>query len=191
MPFALIKPRDSAKQNNLDTTQLSAAMAPFFGVEPNQPSGFLASPAWQVLKDDMAWDDRTTFWSPNPGTLYPAVFDLAERALAAAKAARTFAQLPQTGWRCSLTGESEWLTTEPAQLQQSYRQQNDTLWAKVHQAKKSWAKSGEHLGGLAAIKRLWPTLFAEQVSQATGKDCARFVVSTHTCLLYTSDAADE
>lgn len=183
VPFALIKPRDSAKQNNLDTAQLSAAMAPFFGVEPNQPSGFLASPAWQVLKDDMAWDDRTTFWSPNPGTLYPAVFDLAERALAAAKAARTFAQLPQTGWRCSLTGESEWLTTDPAQLQQSYRQQNDTLWAKVHQAKKSWAKSGEHLGGLAAIKRLWPTLFAEQVSQATGKDCARFVVSTHTMAL--------
>lgn len=183
VPFSLIHPRNADRQNNLDTTQLSAAMAPFFGVAPNQPSGFLASPAWQVLKDDMPWDDRTTFWSPNPGTLYPAVYDLAERALAAAKASRTFAQLPQHGWRCSLTGESEWLTTDQGQLHKSYRQQKDTLWAKVHQAKKSWAKAGEHLGGLAALKRLWPSIFAEQVTQATGKDCARFVVSTHTMAL--------
>jgi CRISPR-associated protein Cmr2 len=119
----------------------------------------------------MAWDDTTTnsftFWSPNPGTLYPAVFDLAERALAAAKSSRTFEQLPQHGWRCSLTGDSEWLTTDPAQLQKSYRQQKDTLWAKVHKAKKSWAKAGEHLGGLSAVKRLWPDLFAKQVSDAT------------------------
>lgn len=183
VPFSLIHPRNVNKQNDLDTTQLSAAMAPFFGVAPDQPSGFMASPAWQVLKYDMAWDDATTFWSPNPGTLYPAVFDLAERALAAAKASRTFAQLPQHGWRCSLTGESEWLTTDPAQLQKSYRQQKDTLWAKVHQAKKSWAKAGEHLGGLSALKRLWPTVFADQVSQATGKACGRFVVSTHTMAL--------
>ncbi|MFN5347993.1 MAG: type III-B CRISPR-associated protein Cas10/Cmr2 [Polaromonas sp.] len=183
VPFSLIHPRNDDKQNDLDTTHLSAAMAPFFGVAPDQASGFLASPAWQVLKDDMPWDDRTTFWSPNPGTLYPAVFDLAERALAAAKASRTFAQLPQHGWRCSLTGESEWLTTDPAQLQKSYRQQKDTLWAKVHQAKKSWAKAGEHLGGLSALKRLWPSVFADQVSQATGKACGRFVVSTHTMAL--------
>lgn len=183
VPFSLIHPRNTDKQNDLDTTQLSAAMAPFFGVTPEQPSGFLASPAWQVLKDDMPWDDRTTFWSPNPGTLYPAVFDLAERALAVAKASRTFAQLPQHGWRCSLTGESEWLTTDPAQLQKSYRQQKDTLWAKVHEAKKAWAKSGEHLGGLSALKRLWPTVFADQVGQATGKACGRFVVSTHTMAL--------
>ena len=183
VPFSLIHPRNADKQNDLDPAQLSAAMAPFYGLSPNQPSGFLASPAWQVLKDDMPWDDRTTFWSPNPGTLYPAVFDLAERALAAAKASRTFAQLPQHGWRCSLTGESEWLTTEPAQLKKSYRQQKDTLWAKVHQAKKSWAKAGEHLGGLSALKRLWPTVFADQVSKATGKACGRFVVSTHTMAL--------
>jgi CRISPR-associated protein Cmr2 len=183
VPFSLIRPRNAGKQNDLDTTQLSAAMAPYFGAAPDQPAGFLSSPAWQVLKDDMAWDDRTTFWSPNPGTLYPAVFDLAERALAAAKASRSFEQLPQHGWRCSLTGESEWLTTDPAQLQKSYRQQKDTLWAKVHQAKKSWAKEGEHLGGLAALKRLWPSVFADEVGQATGKTVGRFVVSTHTMAL--------
>ncbi len=183
VPFSLIHPRNADKQNDLDTTQLSAAMAPFFGVEAGKAAGFLASPAWQVLKEDMAWDSRTAFWSPNPGTLYPAVFDLAERALAAAKAARSFDQLPQHGWRCSLTGDSEWISTDPAQLQTSYRQQTDTLWAKVHKAKPSWAKKGEHLGGLAALKRLWPTVFAEQVGQATGKPVGRFVVSTHTMAL--------
>lgn len=183
VPFSLIHPRNADKQNDLDTTQLSAAMAPFFGVAAGQPAGFLASPAWQVLKKDMAWDNRTTFWSPNPGTLYPAVFDLAERALAAAKASRTFEQLPQNGWRCSLTGESEWLTTDPAQLQISYRQQKDTLWAKVHQKQKSWAKQGEHLGGLSALKRLWPSVFAQEVGKATGKPVGRFVVSTHTMAL--------
>ena len=205
VPFSLIHPRNADKQNDLDTTQLSAAMAPFFGVTPDQPSGFLASPAWQVLKDDMPWDDRTTFWSPNPGTLYPAVFDLAERALAAAKASRTFEQLPQHGWRCSLTGESEWLTTDPAQLSipagqrkaasdNGFRngQQHETLWTKVAEKRPSWAKKGEHLGGLSALKRLWPTVFAEEVgkAQAMGTHTAtlanpvnRFVVSTHTMAL--------
>jgi CRISPR-associated protein Cmr2 len=183
VPFSLIHPRNEEKQNDLDTTQLSAAMAPFFGAAPGKPCGFLDSPAWQVLKDDMAWDDRTAFWSPNPGTLYPAMFDLAERTLAAAKASRTFEQLPQNGWRCSLTGESEWLTTDPEQLKKSYRQQENTLWAKVHKAKMAWAKKGEHLGGLAALKRLWPTVFAEEVGNATGKTVGRFVVSTHTMAL--------
>ncbi len=206
VPFSLIHPRNAHKQNDLDTSALSEAMAPFFGVQPGETAGFLANPAWQVLKDDMHWDDRNTscsvirspsgllkddmhwddrntFWSPNPGTLYPAVFDLAERALAAAKASRTFEPLPQHGWRCSLTGDSEWLTTDSAQLQTSYRQRKDTLWAKVNQAKKSWAKEGEHLGGLASLKRLWPTIFADQVGAATGKTVGRFVVSTHTMAL--------
>lgn len=196
VPFSLIHPRNADKQNNLDTTQLSAAMAPFFGVQAGQPAGFLASHAWQMLQHDMPWDDRTTFWSPNPGTLYPAVFDLAERALAAAKASRTFAQLPQHGWRCSLTGESEWLTTDSAQLSipagqrkaasdKGFRngQHHETLWTKVAKERPSWAKKGEHLGGLSALKRLWPSIFADQVAQATGKECARFVVSTHTMAL--------
>jgi len=183
VPFSLIRPRNLDKQNDLNTTELSAAMAPFFGVKQGQAAGFLASPAWQVLKDDLPWDDRTAFWSPNPGTLYPAVFDLAERALAAAKASRTFEQLSQNGWRCSLTGETEWLSTDPTQLQSSYRQRKDTLWAKVHKSKPAWAREGEHLGGLAALKRLWPTVFADEVGLATGKTVGRFVVSTHTIAL--------
>ncbi len=190
VPFSLIHPRDKAKQTNLDVSQLSAAMAPFFGVEAGKPCGFLAQPAWQALQKQIDWGDGTTFFAPNPGVLYPAVYDLAERVLAAAKCVRTFDQSEQKGWRCSLTGEAEWLTTDPAQLQKSYRQQTDTLWAKVAAKRPSWAKKGEHLSALPAIKRLWPTLFAEEVGKALAagergeqESVGRFVVSTHTMAL--------
>lgn len=181
VPFSLIAPRNPEKQTDLDTVQLSAAMGPFFGVEPGKPCGFLDSPAWKVLLGE---GHDSGFFAPKPGVLYPAIYDLAERVVAAAKTVRPFAQTRQEGWRCSLTGETEWLTTDRAQLAKSYRQQTDTLWARVAKAKPSWTKKGEHLGALPAIKRLWPTLFAEEVGKALGrKDVGRFVVSTHTMAL--------
>lgn len=188
VPFSLIMPRNPEKQTELDTVQLSAAMAPFFGAEPGQPCGFLNSHAWKVLQKQARLSsdpqDTAVFFAPNPGVLYPAIYDLAERVVAAAKALRPFAQSPQQGWRCSLTGETEWLTTDRTQLAKSYRQQTDTLWAKVAKQKPSWAKAGEHLGALPAIKRLWPSLFAEEVEVALGRpDVGRFVVSTHTMAL--------
>lgn len=188
VPFSLIRPRNAERQTDLDVTGLSAAMAPFFGVEPGNPAGFLDSPAWRVLQKDTPWDSNTTFFSPNPGALYPAVQDLAERALAAAKSVRSFDQTEQKGWRCSLTGETEWLTTDLAQLLVPAGQRKDTLWTRVAKKRPAWAKKGEHLGALPAIKRLWPTLFAEEVGRAVGeRDDAgraqRFVVSTHTMAL--------
>lgn len=184
VPFSLIHPRNKDKQTDLDLSGLTAAMAPFFGVEAGKPCGFLDTPAWRMLQKEIAWGDNTTFFAPNPGVLYPAVYDLAERVMAAAKGARTFEQSEQAGWRCSLTGETEWLTTDPAQLEKSYRTQTGTLWARVAASKPSWAKAGEHLGALSAIKRLWPTLFAEEVGCALNdKQIGRFVVSTHTMAL--------
>lgn len=194
VPFSLIRPRNEARQTDLDVSALSSAMAPFFSplpvgegagvrAEDEGECGFLATPAWQALQKEIDWGDGTTFFAPNPGVLYPAVYDLAERVMAAAKAARTFDQTEQKGWRCSLTGETEWLTTDPDQLNKSYRQQSDTLWAKVAASKPSWAKKGEHLGALPAIKRLWPTIFAEEVEKVTDKNIGRFVVSTHTMAL--------
>lgn len=190
VPFSLINPRNKAKQTDLDVSHLTAAMAPFFGTEEGKPCGFLDTPAWKILSKEIQWNDRTTFFAPNPGILYPAVYDLTERVMAAAKATRTFEQSTQQGWRCSLTGEAEWLTTDRVQLDKSYRQQTDTLWAIVAKTKPSWAKKGEHLSALPAIKRLWPTIFAEEVGKALAagergeqKTIGRFVVSTHTMAL--------
>lgn len=184
VPFSLVRPRNVSRQTDLDTRPLAQAMAPFFGAETGVASGFLAKPAWQVLQKDAYLADKTVFFAPNPGVLYPAVHDLAERVLAAAKSTRPFAQTEQKGWRCSLTGETEWLSTDSEQLKRSYRNQPDTLWARIN--KRAWVKEGEHLGALAAIKRLWPTLFAEEVAEAVDLDkkaADRFVVSTHTMAL--------
>lgn len=183
VPFSLIRCGDVAKQRDLDVSLLSEAMRPFFSGD-GEP-GFLDSPAWQVLKKETRWDDNTTFFAPNPGVLYPAVHELAERVLAAAKSNRPFTQTRQEGWRCSLTGETEWLTTDPEQLHwnKSYRDKQGTLWTAL--AGKFGIKKGEHLGALPAIKRLWPTLFSQEARVATGDDKAlsRFVVSTHTMAL--------
>ncbi|MCS6997541.1 MAG: type III-B CRISPR-associated protein Cas10/Cmr2 [Casimicrobiaceae bacterium] len=190
VPFSLIKPGNEEKQTDLDVSALSTAMAPFFGVEPGRPCGFLDTPAWRVLQKEIGWGDGTTFFAPNPGVLYPAVYDLAERVLAAAKAVRPFDQICQEGWRDSLTGESEWLTTDRAHLALPPGKRQNTLWVRVAANKPAWAKQGEHLGALSAIKRLWPTIFAEEVAQALAareaveqKPISRFVVSTHTMAL--------
>lgn len=188
VPFSLIRARNAEKQIDLDTSRLAEAMAPFFGVGEGQAAGFLSTPAWQVLQKEARWDDNTTFFAPNPGALYPAVQDLAERALAAAKAVRPFTARAEQGWRCSLTGETEWLTTDPEQLRLPPGQRRDTLWTRIAKKRKAWAKEGEHLGALPAIKRLWPNLFAQEVGRIVGDsdDAAgarRFVVSTHTMSL--------
>ncbi|MCY4470245.1 MAG: type III-B CRISPR-associated protein Cas10/Cmr2 [Thiotrichales bacterium] len=185
VPFSFAPPRNTERQTGIDTARLSEAMAPFFGAERGESCGFLASPAWQVLQRELRWDSDQAFYSPSPGVLYPTVYELAERVLAAAKAVRPFEQTRQRGWRCSLTGETEWLTTHPAQLDRRYRPQEDTLWSEVATKRPAWAKRRERLGALPAIKRLWPTLFAKEVGSALGSPQAaeRFVVSTHTMAL--------
>jgi CRISPR-associated protein Cmr2 len=187
VPFSLIGVANAAKQTGLDTTQLSEAMRPFFGASAGQPCGFLDTPAWKLLCKELPLQEggkKSTFFTPNPGVLYPAVYELAERALAAAKSLRSFGQSPQEGWRCSLSGEAEWLTTDRAQLALPPGKRNDTLWTRIAKAKPAWARKGEHLAALPAIKRLWPTLFADEVGKALDKPTiGRFVVSTHTMAL--------
>lgn len=186
VPFSLIRTHASDRRAGLDTVALSETMAPFFGATPGTPCGFLRSPVWRVLQQDLRWNDGSTFLTPNPGVLYPAVYDLVERVLAAAKSVRPFAQREQRGWRCSLTGETEWLTTDAEHLGKPYRKQDDTLWARIAKRRPSWARPGEHLGALPAIKRVWPDLFAKQVADAVGPAAVplqRFVVSTQTMAL--------
>ncbi|RMG30418.1 MAG: type III-B CRISPR-associated protein Cas10/Cmr2, partial [Gammaproteobacteria bacterium] len=182
VPFTLIDHSPDGKRVT-GTERLARALAPFHGAAAGAPSGFLASPAWQVLQQDISWQDGTNFWTPNPGTLYPALYDLVERVLAATKAVRPFEQVRETGWKDSITGEAEWLTTDPDQLERSYRQQTDTLWARIAEKRPAWARPGEHLGALSMLKRLWPTRFAQEAGKAVGRNFGRFVVSTHTMAL--------
>lgn len=195
-PFSLSRPRNEQKQTDPDITGLKQAMAPFFGVQPEQEAGFLASHAWQVLQKHIQWPDGTAFFDPNPGVLYPAFYELNERLMAAAKSVRPFSQTAEEGWRCTLTGETEWLTHDrslltvprgqrlsPSDARFREGQHHETLWTRVADAHPAWAKKGEHLGALPAIKRLWPTLFAEEVSEFTGGITDRFVVSTHAMAL--------
>ena len=182
VPFSLGRVSKDGKRIE-DTEKLSAAMVPFFGTRPDEPAGFMASEAWQALQQEVQIEEGVPFFIPNPGILYPAIYDLAERVLAAAKSVRAFEQVDEQGWRCSLTGETEWLTTDRAQLSIPPGKRKNTLWTKVAEKKPAWARKGEHLGALPAIKRLWPTLFAEEVSAATGQKISRFVVSTHTMAL--------
>lgn len=183
VPFSMVGVADNERQTGLDTTRLQAGLAAFEGGDAGTAAGFLASEAWQVLRQDIQWGDGTSFFAPKPGLLYPAIHELAERTLAAAKSLRPFNAYAAEGWRDSASGEVEPLCLRPSDL--ATRQGPQSLWGKVHAARPTWARKGEQLGALAAIKRLWPSLFAEEVSRALGQDsaAARFVVSTHTMAL--------
>jgi CRISPR-associated protein Cmr2 len=158
--------------------QLAEAMRPFFA-GAGKP-GWLGNEAWQLLSGGLKLEEGW-FYRPNPGTLYPALHELLERALAAVKSARPFGPMKEEGWRCALTGEGEWITTDREQLATSYRRQTDTVWAKVAQRRPSWVKAGEHLSALPMLKRLWPTLYVDEVRGfIKGGGIDRFVVSTHT-----------
>ncbi|MDO8320506.1 type III-B CRISPR-associated protein Cas10/Cmr2 [Rhodoferax sp.] len=141
---------------------------------------------WKVLTQELKLDGLK-FWQPNTGILYPAVYELAERALGAAKATRPFDAVLEQGHRCTLTGEAEWLTDDRSLLGLNRRDRDaSSVWGKLAKKQKSWVKPGEHLSAIATLKRLWPTLFAERVSRLTGGKVRRFVVSTHALALSTT-----
>jgi CRISPR-associated protein Cmr2 len=166
------------------TAKLEQAMR-FFHPEGNGKPGFLGSEAWKLLSKELKVEGQT-FFAPNPGVLYPAVYDLLDRAQAAAKAVRTFAQSPQEGYRCSLCGEREWLSDEREllHLAPGRRKESGSLWERVQGT--SLARKGEHLCAPCTLKRFWPSLFAEDMLNALGIKPNRYVVSTHTMALATS-----
>jgi len=181
-------------QGRPDAERLAQALRPFHG-DAEQP-GFLGSPAWRVLQEPVTLDDpesgeQAVFYRPNPGVLYPALHELTERVLGASKVTRAFSQRTEHGYRCSLTGEVEWLTHDRSHLRRppGERSAADTLWSRIAVRRPAWARKGEHLGALAAIKRLWPTLFCRELgnrSELGARAPSRFVVSTHTMALATT-----
>ena len=149
--------------------------------------GIFQDSVWKVLTKELKLDGLHFLFAPNTGILYPAVFELAERCLGAAKATRPFAPMLQEGHRCTLTGEAEWLTDDRSLLGLNRKDRvARSVWGKLAKFKKSWVKPGEHLGAIATLKRLWPTVFAERVGRLTGGEVRRFVVSTHALALSTT-----
>lgn len=168
--FGLI---DTDERMRVETCErLKQAAAPFW---PEGRVHFLESQLWSLLNSS-----EEDFFRPRPSTLYPVVYELLERLLAAVKSIRPFEQIEENGWRCSLTGEAEWLTDDPDLLTQ--HRPEDSLWRRIAKSRPAWAREGEHLSALPAIKRVWPDIFAEEVAAAVGvgqDKATRFVVSTH------------
>ncbi len=182
VPFApLVKDGDGGP----DTTELAQASAPFFG-----NGGFLASPAWHRLRAPLELEG-TRFYRPNPGVLYPAIYDLLDRVAASAKSVRTAPQRlggGEQGYRCDLTGEAEWLTHDRGHLTAPKGSRPaDTLWNRAIGKRPGLSRKGEHLSALAMLKRMWPQWFVEQELRSCGiEKLRRFVVSTHTLAVSTS-----
>jgi CRISPR-associated protein Cmr2 len=150
--------------------------------------GVFDSGIWSILCNELKLDG-IRFWGPGVGLLYAPAFELAERTLASAKAARPFFSVPQAGHRCTLTGEAEWLTRDRRELDMSRTDRaKATVWSR--RAGRFGIRRGEHLGALATLKRLWPTLVADSVSRflglEDGEKVNRYSVSTHALALSTS-----
>ena len=191
VPFDIIQSEDN--KASLNQAKLKDIQGNFIPTDKS----FLDTKVWKLLSKGLT-DDNVTFWQPTAGVLFPAIYELLERLTASVKQARHFGQLKQEGFRCTLTGEVEWLTTDRAQLSWTANQRKKnfehnqanqkTLWMRV--AGQYGIKEGEHLGALGMIKRLWPSVFAQWVGNLLGEDdnnnpnnARRYVVSTHAMSL--------
>lgn len=183
VPWSLAEGPQAGGRYSADDRRLRTALGAFYPEGKN--IAFLDDEAWQVLAQDIELAGAR-FYEPNAGVLYPALYDLLDRVAAAAKTARPFAPLDQVGYRSSLNGEREWLTLDRAQLTLPPGSRTGTLWTRLADKRRAWVKEGEHLDALSAIKRLWPTLFTEEVSAIVGREVRRYVVSTHTMALAVS-----
>jgi len=181
VPWSLVE----SDGERLDDARLRDALAGFY--PEGADVGFLDSDAWKLLRREITVDGHR-FYRPNGGVLYPALYDLLERANASVKATRPFAQKTEEGYRCALCGEREWLHVERGDpdartgLFAPQGKRDAVLWRNLPA---SWTRrEGEQLCTLCALKRLWPTLFADEVKQLTGREqVSRFVISTHTMAL--------
>ncbi|MBI4864719.1 MAG: type III-B CRISPR-associated protein Cas10/Cmr2, partial [Candidatus Riflebacteria bacterium] len=149
---------------------------------PEHRPGFFATATWSTLEHDVEVQGQQ-FFAPNPGILYPGVYDLLDRAASAAKTLRVFDGLPQKGGRCTLCGEREWLTADRAMLSTPRGQDTRSVWALVSERRPDLSRRCERLCAPCTLKRLWPTLFVEEVSGETEIGLKRYVISTHTMAL--------
>lgn len=180
VPWSLI----TEEGGRVDPSALQEALMKFYPTDTQRP-GFLGTQGWEVLRSEQGTAEGV-FFRPNPGVLYPALYDLLDRVAAASKSLRPFGQLPQAGYRCSLCGEREWLAARPEDLQLPPGERKSTLWARLSAAREHWNRKGEHLCAPCALKRLWPGIFVRTEVREFLEDVNRYVVSTHTMALSTS-----
>lgn len=156
--------------------ELKEACSVFF----NDTENFFKKPYFQCVNREISLDGKE-FYKPNAGILYPAVYGLSEKALAASKTAREFQQLKQTGFRCTLCGEREWLTENQEMLNIHSKQDNNSAYSNL--AGTYGIKDGERLCAVCTLKRFWPKLFASEAAKYLDKELQRFVISTRTMSL--------
>lgn len=179
-----------ATAGNLDRCDPSAlrrALSAYHSANGSADPGFLGGP-WPLLSKELKVEGAS-FFTPNPGVLYPALYDLLARSADAAKAARPFEQIRQVGYRCSLCGEREWLTTDRELLRhRSPEKGSQEVWAALRERRPGLVQGGERLCALCTAKRLWPVLFTDEVRDRVDDlaDTRRYVVSTHTMAMATT-----
>ncbi|NLM18370.1 MAG: type III-B CRISPR-associated protein Cas10/Cmr2 [Candidatus Riflebacteria bacterium] len=169
-------PTDTSEEN---LEPIRKACDKFFEESDN----FFNKDYWKILNKEIPLGGKT-FYKLQAGVLYPAVYQLSEKALAASKTARSFEQLTQTGFRCTLCGEREWLAEKKEQLNipANQREKSGVKWAE--KAGRYGIKKGEYLCAVCALKRFWPTIFLDKVKDYTASDdITRYVVSTHAMAL--------
>lgn len=170
---------------SIKTDKLSHALASFYpDTKADKKPGFFGHPVWRILSRQVLIEGAR-FYEPNPGVLYPAVYELCDRTLAATKNLRPGAQIIQRGYRCSLCGEREWLTHDLQLLDRPPDKRGTTIWSLLSERHPALAKKGEHLCAPCALKRIWPDLYQKELSQA-GIQTTRYVVSTHAMALATT-----
>ena len=148
-----------------------------YSIFSDDSENFFNKDYWKTIKNEVSISG-TTFWKPKAGVVYPAIYELADKSLAASKSLRDFKQLPQEGFRCTLCGEREWLTRDRDLLKCSPGKRNDSIWSELPNNNKK-----EHLCAICTLKRFWPRVFVDMVKSYIQRDINRFVVSTHTMSL--------
>lgn len=174
--------RKGSDCSSVQTARLERALGCFYPTDKDKEKpGFLGEPVWKVLGKQIPLDG-VRFYDPNPGVLYPAVYDLCDRTLAATKSLRQDSQVSQKGYRCSLCGEREWLTHDLELLHRPPDKRGETVWSRLSAKHPALAKKGEHLCALCTLKRFWPDLYQNELFQQ-GIKTGRHVVSTHAMAL--------
>lgn len=168
----------------IDVSNLESALdcfVPEGEVPKGKASHFLKSDAWKLLGKELRIEN-IKFFAPNPGVLYPALYDLLDRLAAAGKSVHPFSQLNQKGYRSNLNGEREWLALEQSHIHfpPGQRREVETIWSRLAKQRPSWVKQDEYLDALSMVKRLWPTLFTERVRKILDtEELRRYTISTH------------